>query len=107
MTPSAHFNQLRPDQLEALALLMEECAEVQQAIGKIMRHGLFSLHPSGGPDNQALLEGECGDLLAALDIAESVGLVFTAHIRTARAAKLRRVRQYLHHIMMPTSAEEP
>lgn len=103
---SDHFNKLRPDQLEALALLAEECAEVQQVIGKILRHGLHSHHPDGGPNNQGLLEDECGDLLAALHIAESVGIVFTAHMRIARDGKLQRVGRYLHHVKMPTGSSQ-
>jgi hypothetical protein len=98
---SRHFNRLLPEQVEALALLMEECAEVQQVIGKILRHGLYSHHPDGGPNNRTLLIDECGDMLAALEIVEGVGLVSTAHMRIARDGKLQRVGRYLHHVTMP------
>lgn len=103
---SEHFNQLRPDQLEALALLMEECAEVQQAIGKILRHGLYSHHPAGGPNNAEMLTTEVGDLHAAMHLAESVGLFHTAHVRRACDAKLERIGRYLHHIMLPEKAPQ-
>jgi NTP pyrophosphatase (non-canonical NTP hydrolase) len=101
---SEHFNELRPEQLEALALVAEECGEVIQVIGKILRHGLYSCHPNGGRDNQALLEDELGDLHAALHLAEGVGLFHAAHVRTACADKLQRVERYLHHIAMPERA---
>lgn len=32
-------------ELERLAILMEECAEVQHIIGKIIRHGYESFNP--------------------------------------------------------------
>ena len=38
----AHVNNLSNEQLEALAILAEECGEVIQVIGKIIRHGLDS-----------------------------------------------------------------
>lgn len=34
-----HFNRLTPGQLERLAVLVEECGEAIQAVGKIMRRG--------------------------------------------------------------------
>ena len=33
------FNGLTPAEAERLALLMEECGEVVQIIGKVLRHG--------------------------------------------------------------------
>lgn len=39
------FNRLTPAQAERLAFLAEECGEVIQAIGKILRHGYESSHP--------------------------------------------------------------
>lgn len=37
-----HFNQLKPSEAERLACLIEECGEVIQAAGKILRHGYKS-----------------------------------------------------------------
>ena len=34
-----NFNQLTPAETERLAILAEECGEVIQAVGKILRHG--------------------------------------------------------------------
>lgn len=98
---SEHFNNLRPEQLEALAILAEECGEVIQVVGKILRHGLYSHHPAGGPNNAETLTAECGDVLAAFDLVESVGVFHTASLQRARLAKLQRVERYLHHIEAP------
>lgn len=40
-----HFNRLTPSQAERLAMLAEECGEVIQIVGKILRHGYDSWHP--------------------------------------------------------------
>jgi hypothetical protein len=104
-----HFSELRPEQLEALALLAEECGEVVHIIGKIMRHGLHSYDPTkleSRPSNRELLVHEVGDLRAATAIAESVGLFFEHEVRARCAAKLKNVRQYLHHIQMPEGPDD-
>lgn len=60
-----HFNKLTPAEAERLAMLAEECAEVIQIIGKILRHGYESHHPET-PDitNRDLLGNELIDLAA-------------------------------------------
>jgi hypothetical protein len=98
---SEHFNRLTPAAAEALALLAEECGEAIQVIGKILRHGLYSTHPDGGPDNRSLLEGEIGDLMAALDILRRLDIVRQTRVDIAAAGKLQRVGKYLHHIALP------
>lgn len=40
-----HFNELTPAEAERLAMLSEECAEVIQAVSKILRHGYESVNP--------------------------------------------------------------
>lgn len=93
----AHFNHLPPDQAEALALLAEECGELVQIIGKILRHGLDSHHPDTGDNNVELLQKEVGDVLAALRIAEVQRLIFWDWVVRCRDRKLMKVVQYLHH----------
>lgn len=61
-------NDLAPGEAERLAILAEECGEVIQAIGKVLRHGYGSRHPSGGPTNRDTLERELGDLHAAVEL---------------------------------------
>ena len=63
----AHFNELTPAQAERLAILMEECGEVVQIIGKILRHGYDSCSPFGHnmeTNRQALIR-ELFDVKAA------------------------------------------
>ena len=66
-----HFNGLTPAEAERLAMLAEECAEVIQITGKILRHGYGSTHPDR-PDttNRALLGQKVTDLLAVLSLME-------------------------------------
>lgn len=83
---SEHFNRLTPAEHERLAYLMEECGEVVQIIGKILRHGYESRDPTkatptfdpnrGGqdgwrntsPTNRELLARELGDVMRAMDM---------------------------------------
>lgn len=60
-----HFNKLSPAQAERLAMLAEECGEVIQVIGKILRHGYDSYHPADPTvTNRVLLGRELTDLYA-------------------------------------------
>ncbi len=62
----ANTNGLTPAQAERLAMLAEECGEVVQVIGKILRHGYDSRHPNGGPTNKELLAAELRDVDAVV-----------------------------------------
>jgi hypothetical protein len=94
----AHFNGLTPSEAELLALLMEECGEVIQVIGKIMRHGLESWHPADDAltSNRTLLELEMGHVLAAYELL-SAGVVRPAVVQSSRARKRVTIRKWLHH----------
>lgn len=98
-----HFNQLSASEAEALALIAEEAAEIVLAVTKTLRHGLGSTHPDDpdGEDNRQMIEREIGDLRAVVDIALSKKMFSATKIEAARKAKLRRVRQYLHHVRFP------
>lgn len=72
-----HFNQLTPAQAERLAMLAEECGEVIQAVGKILRHGYDNYHPEQEKDppelrytNRQMLHDEVTDLVAVVSILE-------------------------------------
>jgi len=88
-----------PAERELLALLAEECGEVVQIVGKCLRHGILSWNPNVGerPNNQDLLEKELGDLFAAVELLENYGVVAPHMIAKAKASKLERVGEYLHH----------
>lgn len=63
-----HFNELTPAEAERLAMLSEECAEVSQAIGKILRHGYESRNPlkAESRSNRFDLRREVLDVMAIL-----------------------------------------
>lgn len=91
------FNGLTPAESERLYLLAEECGEVVQAIGKILRHGYESKHPDGGSTNRQSLELELGDIDAAVKMLIRAGDLSTYHIIDASDEKAESVNQYLHH----------
>jgi len=94
-----NHNKLTPAETERLAMLMEECAEVQQTIGKILRHGFESPNPDDPKKttNRVLLERELGDLSFAVNFCiarEDInGLVMMSHIHNRGDT----VSMYLHH----------
>jgi NTP pyrophosphatase (non-canonical NTP hydrolase) len=94
---SEHFNRLTPAEAERLALLMEECGEVVQIVGKILRHGYDSTHPNGGPTNRELLARELGDLRAAYFLMLRELDVSAASVARACSDKAAQVVKYLHH----------
>jgi NTP pyrophosphatase (non-canonical NTP hydrolase) len=58
-------NKLTDAQAERLAMLAEECGEVIQIVGKILRHGYNSFHPNDPTvTNKQLLGRELTDLYA-------------------------------------------
>jgi len=94
---SGHFNQLTPAEAERIALLMEECGEVIQACGKILRHGFDSCHPDGGDDNRRLLEIELGDVIMAKKLMNEEGDIADCTVEGLAVLKRRTVGTYLHH----------
>ena len=90
-------NELSQVEAEWLAILMEECAEVQQAVGKILRHGWESRHPEGGPTNRVLLEKELGHVLYALEMCVEAQDLDYNSISLSRENKAMTIAQYLHH----------
>ena len=92
-----HFNGLTPAEAERLALLAEECGEVIQAIGKVLRHGYESTHPDGGPTNREALERECGDVYHAIWRVIGAGDIDGNGMSQRADDKAKSVGRYLHH----------
>lgn len=92
-----HFNRLTPAEAERLALLAEECGEVMQAIGKVLRHGYESTHPAGGPTNREALERECGDVYHAIWRLIGAGDIDGNGMSQRADDKAKSVMRYLHH----------
>lgn len=94
-----HFNGLTPAQAERLAMLAEECAEVIQIVGKILRHGYDSYNPlDPNTPNRRLLEKEVIDVLSV-----HLAMIRTGDIRSpgylepsAETAWQKKLR-YAHH----------
>lgn len=83
---------------ERLYLLMEECCEVIQIAGKILRHGYDSYHPDlKGPDNREMLERELGDVLFAMRLMRANGDIKGSRVMTCVRDKALRIRRYLHN----------
>lgn len=100
------FNRLTNEGAEALALLAEECAEVIQIVGKILRHGINSSHPDSGESNRALLEQELGDVRAAEEIVLRIFDIQEQDVVTRKVGKLDRVQRYLHYVKLGRPAKE-
>lgn len=97
---SEHFNGLTPVEHEALTLLMEECGEVVQAIGKIFRHGLES-HYHLGISNREQLEIECADVLCSIELLIRDRVLSKRVMDCARQIKINKFRsrpEMLHHV---------
>ena len=94
---SEFTNGLSPEQTERLALLSEECGEVIQIIGKILRHGLKSYHPLTGISNPFYLEEEIGHLLFAIQLLQDNGDLRYDNVEDSITRKSISVGRYLHH----------
>lgn len=89
---------LTPAELEALALLAEECAESIAIIGKAIRHGLSSCHPDSGASNRVEIARELGHVSAAIEIACQLGVLYRSDVREGVDEKWKKGGRYLHHI---------
>jgi hypothetical protein len=78
-------------------LLSEECAEVIQAVGKILRHGFNGRHPKGGPNNREQLETELGQVRFAEQLLRDSKDVRGPAIHASHKHKRRTIGPYLHH----------
>jgi NTP pyrophosphatase (non-canonical NTP hydrolase) len=100
-------NELTDAQVERLAILAEECGEVIQVVGKVLRHGYNSHNPTLEPMKQkpniALLHKEIGDLLwiiCKLDDAADIDFFIpraSANINMWLRRKEESAAPYLHH----------
>ncbi len=92
-------NGLTPAQAERLALLAEECGELVQAIGKVLRHGYDSHNPNDRTHrgNRADVEREAGQVIAVIDMMCEAGELDAGPVNGATAEKRLSVRKYLHH----------
>lgn len=85
-------------ELERLAILSEECGEVQQCIGKILRHGYEEYSPTDETKttNRKNLEREIGDLMFAMFFLLANKDVSSENIEEATVTKSENIEKYLH-----------
>lgn len=86
-------------EIERLAILIEECAEVQQIACKILRHGYNSYDPTiigPAPTNKQLLERELGDLSFVIDFLTEVKDISYRKCLDAKINKAKNIQKYLH-----------
>lgn len=93
------MHELTESELERLALLAEESAEVIQIVNKIIRHGYLSYNPcaEGYPVNLRLLEKELGHLKLAIDTMIVSGDISAVNISKALHEKRKTINQWLHY----------
>ena len=99
---SENFNALTPEQTESLSILAEECAEVVQAVTKILRHGLLGTMPDnlscGVYDNMSVLRGELADVVVAAAVVSHVFCLSATEMNHRIDDKLLTLRNWTHHI---------
>jgi NTP pyrophosphatase (non-canonical NTP hydrolase) len=93
------FNKLTPWEAERLACLAEECGEIIQVIGKVLRHGYDDWSPFDDTKttNRQNLERELGDLSAVCQQMEKGGDISSLPITQAHKAKLEKLPKWTHH----------
>jgi NTP pyrophosphatase (non-canonical NTP hydrolase) len=108
---SDSFNRLSPAEAERLACLSEECGEIIQAIGKVLRHGYEDVDPNDphpnpgtgmGPNNRYKLAGEIGDLNEVCARMVDAGDINPEIIKSSSALKHKKLKRWTHH--QPDSA---
>ena len=77
---------------EIYAITQEECAEVVQAISKVMRFGLDTSH--NGRTNREHLSEELGDLQCMISLLMETGVCDIADVKMAAQRKRDKLRQW-------------
>jgi hypothetical protein len=92
------YSQLSDAELERLAILAEECAEVIQVIGKILRHGYESDNHGKLPQtNRQHLEEEIGNVRCIIEKMVTANDLREWRIEVERLHKEATIGKYLHH----------
>lgn len=81
-------------------VLVEECAEVVQAMSKINRFGINSVSPyEGSVSNRQALVSELGDVLAMIELLKDVPYfsITDEELEVAKAKKIKKMNYWLHN----------
>ena len=94
-----HHNKLTPAEAERLAILAEECGEVIQMVGKILRHGLDNFNPfyERRVTNRELLSQEVGDVYAIVRVMMRTGDLDEVKVFHSDQSKIDRMWPWLNH----------
>lgn len=81
--------------------LMEEAAEVQQRVSKLLQFGSTEVEPGQTQPNDMRLRAEINDFLAIVEMIEDAGFLtmFPGGLELHIAEKREKVEKYLHYSM--------
>jgi NTP pyrophosphatase (non-canonical NTP hydrolase) len=85
---------MNKEQKEIFFITQEECAEVTQAISKVLRFGMDSYHPVTNKSNKHSLEEEIGDLLAMIEILIRRAIISDSNVNEARIQKMEKLKKW-------------
>lgn len=83
---------LNDQQNEVMLIALEECAEVIQAISKVFRFGIDSVH--NGVSNKEHLEEEVGDLLCMIEMMMEQDILSRGVVAEAKFAKRAKLKKW-------------
>ncbi len=84
-------------EIERLAMLAEECGEVAQAVGKVLRHGWHSCSPYNPRVNRMSLEREIGDLRAVIELMLDTRDLRLSELQAWQRRKRSAMPKWTHH----------
>lgn len=84
-------------EIERLAILAEECGEVAQAVGKVLRHGWESQSPYGSRPNRVALEREIGNVRAVVNLMLDAGDVRLSELQAWQRRKRDGLEKWTHY----------
>lgn len=87
-------NILNDKQREVMYITQEECAEVTQAISKILRFGFDTRYPVDGLNNREKLTEEVGDLVAMMRLLIDFGIIDYDLMEKAAEAKMSKLKSW-------------
>ena len=95
----SNYNKLTSAETERLALLAEECGEVVQIVGKVLRHGYENVSSKDLEyiTNREKLVMEVGDLLVVLNYLFEANDINSEAVEKRVEVKNVEIKKWLHH----------
>lgn len=79
---------------EVLLITQEECAEVTQAISKVLRFGIDNAKPGTEYTNRKHLEEEVGDLMCMISLLMARNIISEEGMNVALQNKMKKLQQW-------------